>query len=335
MAAATPPGPELTRAPHLEQLRTWSGGTRAESTLRAYAAALAAWEAAAGRPVDELDDAALSQRLALLAPSSGRMLVAALRYRARLLARPDPVGPLSDLQRAAAARRAGGPHQVLGVTWPQADAMAAAAEQRAAALQADERHRFSRWTEVLRLRALRDAALVSVTSDALLRIGEAVALDVADVEPAADGSGRLHVRRSKTDPAGLGAVLYLRPETLHRVRTWCGAGWMAQGQLMDGALFRGVSGSAATGGRARRARLSASAARRAVQAWAAAVGLQGRVSGHSLRIGAAQSLVEHGATLAQLQTCGRWRSSDMPAYYARHQDAARGAVAQLRRGGAS
>ena len=52
-----------------------------------------------------------------------------------------------------------------------------------------------------------------------------------------------------------------------------------------------------------------------------------RVSGHSLRVGAAQSLAAAGAGLVQMQQAGRWQSPAMPAHYA-----ARGAVATLRGG---
>ena len=66
------------------------------------------------------------------------------------------------------------------------------------------------------------------------------------------------------------------------------------------------------------------------QARAADAGIEGRVSGHSLRIGAAQSLAAAGAGLVELQQAGRWDSPSMPAHYARGQLAARGAVARLR-----
>ena len=56
----------------------------------------------------------------------------------------------------------------------------------------------------------------------------------------------------------------------------------------------------------------------------------GRVSGHSLRVGSAQSLAAAGAGLVELQEAGDWQAPTMPAHYARHQFAARGAVAKLR-----
>ena len=54
------------------------------------------------------------------------------------------------------------------------------------------------------------------------------------------------------------------------------------------------------------------------------------VSGHSLRVGSAQSLAAAGAGLVDLQQAGDWKAPQMPARYARHQFAARGAVAKLR-----
>ena len=38
---------------------------------------------------------------------------------------------------------------------------------------------------------------------------------------------------------------------------------------------------------------------------AAAVGIEGRVSGHSLRVGGAQSLAAGGASIVEMQTAGR------------------------------
>ena len=61
-------------------------------------------------------------------------------------------------------------------------------------------------------------------------------------------------------------------------------------------------------------------------------GIGGRVSGHSLRIGAAQSLAERDVSLAELQRAGRWKSPAMPGYYVRGQEASRGAVPRLRGG---
>lgn len=168
---------------------------------------------------------------------------------------------------------------------------------------------------------LRDAALIAVMSDALLRISEAAALGVADVNPAQDGAGTLPLAQSKTDQQAEGTVLHLRAVTLRRVSVWTGAA-----EIDSGPLFRRIR----KGGRVEATALTAKSIRAIIQRWAKVAGVSGRVSGHSLRVGAAQSLVAAGATLPELQQAGRWLSPSMPAHYARGQLAGQGAVARLR-----
>ena len=79
-----------------------------------------------------------------------------------------------------------------------------------------------------------------------------------------------------------------------------------------------------------RGRLSDRAMRRIIKVRCA--GVEGRVSGHSLRVGSAQSLAAAGAGLVEMQQAGRWQSPTMPARYARGELAARGAVARLQFG---
>ena len=56
-----------------------------------------------------------------------------------------------------------------------------------------------------------DLALLEMMRNGLLRRSEASELRWGDLEFHADGSGRLHVLRSKTDQTAEGAVLYLGP----------------------------------------------------------------------------------------------------------------------------
>ena len=99
-----------------------------------------------------------------------------------------------------------------------------------------------------------------------------------------------------------------------------------RGASAGGPLFRQVlkDGATATG------RLGVRSIRSIIAKRAAAAGITGRVSGHSLRVGSAQSLAAAGAGLVELQEAGDWQAPTMPAHYARHQFAARGAVAKLR-----
>ena len=68
-------------------------------------------------------------------------------------------------------------------------------------------------------------------------------------------------------------------------------------------MFRAVR----RGGHATNDRLSARAVRKIVATRAADAGIEGRVSGHSLRVGAAQSLAAAGASVVDMQTVGRWK----------------------------
>ena len=163
--------------------------------------------------------------------------------------------------------------------------------------------------ETARIRGAVDVAIASVMRDALLRRSEAAALEWADVELRPDGSGRLRIRRSKTDQEGGGAVQYLGKGTAAAVRE------IRPGNPDPDARVFGL-------------RSGRSVARR-LAAMARAAGLEGAFSGHSARVGMAQDLVRAGATIAQIQIAGRWASPRMPAHYARGELAARGAVARF------
>ena len=162
--------------------------------------------------------------------------------------------------------------------------------------------------EQARRRGIIDVALASTMLDCLLRRAEAAALTWGDVDFREDGSARVTVRRSKSDPDGEGAVLY--------------AGHAATRALK---ACREVTGD---GGHVFGIRSGCSVARR-ITAAASAAGLDGRITGHSARIGMARALVAAGESVAAIMVAGRWASARMPAYYARGELAAKGAVARL------
>ena len=210
----------------------------------------------------------------------------------------------------AGLRREGrdrGRGQVQGLQWGQADTAAAVASSGGQSLA-----------------GLRDAALIALMSDCLLRVSEAVALQVDDLQLEEDGTARLTIGRSKTDQEGEGTILYVGAPTVGRIRAW-----LAAASIESGPIFRRVRrGDKVIGA----ASLSTRAARGIIKRRAADADLQGRFSGHSLRVGSAQSLAAGGASLVEMQTAGRWQSPAMPGHYAKGQLAARGAVARLRYG---
>jgi len=165
----------------------------------------------------------------------------------------------------------------------------------------------------------RDVALLMVSRDMLARRSEVVALQVEDVQFADDGSATVLVRRSKTDAAGQGAVLWLSPRTAKALRAWLdGAG------ITEGVVFRSVDRGGHVGGA-----LDAGDVARRFKVMAERAGIDASlISGHSARVGMAQDLVAHGAELPEVMQAGRWKSPTMPARYAERLTAGRGAVAQ-------
>ena len=79
-------------------------------------------------------------------------------------------------------------------------------------------------------------------------------------------------------------------------------------------------------------RLNPHSARRIIQKRASDAGVEGFISGHSLRVGSAVSLAQAGATVVDMQVVGRWKSSQMPAHYAKAELAERGAIARFKDG---
>ena len=89
---------------------------------------------------------------------------------------------------------------------------------------------------------------------------------------------------------------------------------MAAADIREGPLFRALT----KGGKVR-AGLIARSLRTIIARRAKAAGVPGRVSGHSLQVGSAQSLAAAGASVVEMQQAGRWKSPSMPGQYARKQ----------------
>ena len=96
--------------------------------------------------------------------------------------------------------------------------------------------------------------------------------------------------------------------------------------ITDGAVFRHIR----RGDHIQSDRLTPHSARRIIKKRAANAGVEGFISGHSLRVGSAISLAQAGATVVDMQVAGRWKSSQMPAHYARAEMAERGAIARYK-----
>ena len=160
--------------------------------------------------------------------------------------------------------------------------------------------------EAAQFRGKKDIALISTMRDGLLRVSETAALTWEDIEEYEDGSGRLYIRRSKTDAEGEGAVAFLSAQTMDSLEAI--RGMSTEDNSVFGLMPNGISTR--------------------IKEAARAAGLGEGYSGHSPRVGMARDLARAGTELTRLMTAGRWRSPRMPALYTRNETVARGAVAQ-------
>lgn len=176
---------------------------------------------------------------------------------------------------------------------------------------------------------LRDAALVATAYDTLARRSEVASLQAEDLTISQDGTGAIIIRRSKTDQEGRGLARYLAAETVTRLQAW-----LAATEITRGPIFRAVRkgnrlGKGIDGGEV--ARILKKLARRAqakAQRFGETLSVEG-ISGHSLRVGAAQDLMAAGCTMPEIMTAGGWKSPSMPGRYTENLALRRGAMAKL------
>ena len=138
---------------------------------------------------------------------------------------------------------------------------------------------------------LRDSAMIRLMSDCLLRISEVVAVNVVDFRVRT-----LTVQASKTDQEGTGESLYVCDATRNVLNQY-----RERADIARGALFRHIR----RGDHIQPTRLHPHSARRIIQKRAHAAGVEGFISGHSLRVGSAVSLAQAGATVVDMQVAGR------------------------------
>jgi integrase len=172
------------------------------------------------------------------------------------------------------------------------------------------------------IRPDRERALLTVAYDTMARRAELVALNLEDFTFLPDGTGRVLIRRSKTDQTGEGDIAYLARDTVRWLQIW-----LEQARITDGAVFRRLVGRGRIGGR-----LHVDSIAETFKRVAGFVGMPAddvdQVSGHSIRVGATQDLLALNIDLASVMQAGRWKSNRMPMRYGEHILAARGGMAR-------
>lgn len=178
------------------------------------------------------------------------------------------------------------------------------------------------------LRGLRDRALIAAGYDTLCRRSELVALRIEDLAIAPDGSGTILVRKAKTDQQGHGRLAYLSAEAVTSLERWQEAAG-----LHAGPIFRHVAGNMVLECAISAKTVSDILKNRAAKAGIAALTVK-RLSGHSMRVGAAQDMAAGGIDLGAIMHAGGWKSPEMVMRYIEHMDVAKSGMARLYGGAA-
>ena len=273
-------------------------GAYAPSTMRAYYGDLeiyTRWCAESNRvpfpgSVDTVC-AFLIHQSPKLAPSTVRRRIYAIRKVHELLRLPDPTQDeeinltFRRIRRSKTSR----PRQAKGMTRDYLE--------RFLAVQPN-----SPW-------GLRDKAMLSMGYDLLARRSELVALRVEDIEHRADGTLRVLIRRSKTDPAGFGRVAFTSKRTARLVTDWLE--WRGHDfQPLFCPIYQGHCLDR---------HLSDTSIKHLIKAAAKNAGLHSneveQFSGHSMRVGAAQDLLKAGHDTAAIMRAGGWKSINVLTRY--------------------
>ena len=256
-----------------------------DNTLKAYEHATRKLEDWLGGRT--LNDAVLAEYIRFLhtegkSPATINLLLSAVKWMAEYHGIDNVAGPItkriwSDIR---GENKQAGRRRTDGLTWDEVERVCAVAGSSGTAA------------------GLRDAAMISLMSDCLLRISEVVAVDVEDI-----GEEGLQIHRGER-----GDVLYICEWTRQLIIRY-----RRKSGIASGALFRRIRFQT----HVTEDRLGVKGAREAIRRRATEAGVTGRISGQSLRIGAAVSLAEAGATVNEVQRAGRWQGPTMPARYVR------------------
>ena len=154
------------------------------------------------------------------------------------------------------------------------------------------------------LRGLRDRALLLLAYDSMRRRSELVSLCIEDIELDSKEGASILLRRSKTDQVGSGKWIHLSKEATQAVE-----GWLTAAQITSGFILRGVhpNGKVTDGlCDCRVSRIYKTLAKRANMHEE----IIKSISGHSMRVGGAQDLLTHGASMPQIMVKGGWAKTD-------------------------
>jgi site-specific recombinase XerD len=160
------------------------------------------------------------------------------------------------------------------------------------------------------LRGIRDRAILLIAYDSLCRRSELVSLELEDVLiNEKDGGVKLKLRKSKTDPHGIGKNLHLNSEAQKAIKEW-----INKSKISSGKLFRSIKASEEIGDKLNPSQISRIYKKFAKRSKIDSSIIK-NISGHSMRVGAAQDLMKSGMSLSIIMNRGRWSKTDTAIRY--------------------
>ena len=292
---------------HLAETLARIDGAYAPATIRAYRAdfeafirfceslRLEVWPASpesVAKFVEKLSDGRLKS-------ASIRRSVAGISTIYRLNRMPDPT---KDPEVLLAMRRM---HRKLGREARQAKAINHPCLEKVVAVTGPD------------IRGIRDRVLLLLGYDTLCRRSELVSLKIEDIEERMVGDKirmLIRLRKSKTDQHRSGRFLTISEKTQKAIEDWL----KATG-LHSGYLLRGVDNGGKVAEDLKAGQVNRIYKRLAKQAKLDETFIKG-VSGHSLRVGAAQDLLYSGASMPLIMNRGRWSKTDTVMRYLEHAE---------------
>ena len=164
------------------------------------------------------------------------------------------------------------------------------------------------------LTGTRNRALLSLGYDFLARRSELTALEVGDIKFSEGGGLSAVIRRSKGDQFGRGRLVYGSRRSAKHLRSWLKC--LPEG---GGLIFRAVGGGKVLD-RPLCGRSVSNIVKLSVVKARGARPSECEVSGHSLRVGAAQDLLIRGHDISAIMRAGGWDSVRVVSNYLRHAE---------------
>jgi len=157
------------------------------------------------------------------------------------------------------------------------------------------------------LRGIRDRALLLLAYDSMCRRSELVSLKVTDISFGdTENSSEMKIRllKNKTDQELQGRWIFISKRSADTITHW-----LSHVKIMDRFLFRGINNAIDIAQELNGSQINRIYKRLAKNAKLPREMLN-QISGHSMRVGAAQNLLTSGATLPMIMKKGRWSKTD-------------------------